>query len=93
MGYCESSTPLLIRAKLGKLRLKTCGFPHFYFVFCFTAVSSLAVRLYGSRSSADDSPQNPFTPELSYFAKTQIQQIKKRELFVNKTICSLRLCF
>jgi len=72
MGYCESSTPLLIRAKLGKLRLKTCGFPHFYFVFCFTAVSSLAVRLYGSRSSADGfSAKSPSSVWRRYFGKTK----------------------
>jgi hypothetical protein len=39
---------------LAILMLKTCGFLRYLWCFYFIAVSSLAVRLYGYRSAADD---------------------------------------
>ena len=54
VGVQNSALLPLYNLNWGKSRLKTCGFLHFYWVFCSISVSSLTVPLYGFRSSAED---------------------------------------
>ena len=76
-----------------KSRLKTYGFLIIYYVFCFIAVSSLTVFLYGYRSSAGDfcskssEPQMCFALRIRFFHYIQASSLDFTEFLMTQHLC------